>query len=520
MGHKNEFELSIGGKKVQFTKSKSLGAFKYASWIPSTEVSTDIASPVGNSKIGSFFLREFPEPQMEDGVDGLRSNEELISISTHTYIISDDQVPYIPTGLINIRFRDQEKEKQELIKVMGKFNLEYVSSYIEGSHNVQVTKRSLNPMKVADKLQAMKDVIEIAEPELESRATLSSFQLPDDDWIKYQWHLKNKGRIQGAASSFVPKPGVDAGVIDAWEKFNTLGNPAITVAILDNGFDLTHPDLDSQDKVIAPWNFINETAFPNYPTHTENAVDTDGDGVNPGHGTACAGLAVGNANGSGKIVGVAPNCKLMPIRFTFNLGFFELNRQFQHALINGADVISCSWQPASPYHPINDCTKKLFKQMADSGIVICFAAGNSNKNINAADQSYFNGFANDESSISVSAINHRDLRYENSNWGEAIDVCAPAGTATADIVGRAGLHHSSYIKKFGQTSCSAAIVAGVCALVKSLNPKLSGYQVKEIISRSARKIDNQTNHLPWFGHGCVNALRAMNLTMSEFNGVV
>jgi subtilisin family serine protease len=82
-----------------------------------------------------------------------------------------------------------------------------------------------------------------------------------------------------------------------------LGNPQVVVAVIDDGFDLTHPDLSENGKIVSPKDF------------TRNSNNPSPDPLNKDwHGTACAGVAVGSANNSG-IVGAAPNCRLMPVRW-------------------------------------------------------------------------------------------------------------------------------------------------------------------------------------------------------------
>lgn len=516
MAHVNTFDLKIGGEFVRFSKSQTIGGIQYANWVNPDKQFLQNNGLSYKEKSGSFFLFEFQKGRMENDMDEIRLGDNTISISSHTYFTKDSEEPVIPTGLINIRLKDHVNEKKELDKILNKFHLRYDGPYIAGTHNVWVTKNSKNPMKVAKALQRMKRLIDLAEPELQSRAMLSDTNIPTDFWIKYQWHLENRGEFDSRTKDF--KKGADARVLKAWKEFGTLGDPNIIVAVLDNGFDLAHEDLDSPGKVVWPKNFFDDSKNPHFPSHSEQAADHDGDGVKPGHGTACAGLAVGNANNEG-VVGVAPNCRLMPLKFTFNLAYKELNRQLEYILEKKPHVLSCSWEPKASKYELNTTTKELLRLMAEAGIVICFAAGNKGKNIKERNKSYYNGFANNKNVIAISAIDHKEDPYEMSNRGKKIAVCAPAGTVTIDISGRPGnpdaLNHN-----FGQTSCATAIVAGVCALVKSMNPNLTGHEVKQIIIDSARKLVGQTQHRNKFGHGCVNAFRALEITRSKYNGVV
>lgn len=85
-------------------------------------------------------------------------------------------------------------------------------------------------------------------------------------------------------------------VFDAWEQ--TMGADDIIVAVIDDGFDLTHPEFDG--KVTSPYNAV-----------TQNRTVTPSPS---GHGTHVASTAVGNADNGSGMSGIAPKCKLMPIQ--------------------------------------------------------------------------------------------------------------------------------------------------------------------------------------------------------------
>ncbi|GHU77710.1 hypothetical protein FACS189414_5030 [Bacteroidia bacterium] len=82
----------------------------------------------------------------------------------------------------------------------------------------------------------------------------------------------------------------------AWEF--TRGSEKITVAIVDNGFNLKHPELSS--KVVMPYNVWK---------HSDDIFPQQVD-----HGTHVAGTALAVADNGKGICGIAPNCKFMPIQ--------------------------------------------------------------------------------------------------------------------------------------------------------------------------------------------------------------
>ena len=68
---------------------------------------------------------------------------------------------------------------------------------------------------------------------------------------------------------------------------------------------------------------------------------------------------------------------------------------------------------------------------------------------------------------------------------------------------------------FGGTSSATPLVAGVCALILSVNPQLAAEQVKDILKHTSDPIDqangsyNSDKHSDWYGYGRVNAQQAV-----------
>lgn len=176
-----------------------------------------------------------------------------------------------------------------------------------------------NPLKIANALRKTPAVV-LAEPDLAVKGNLTIHH-PSDDLFPMQWHLDNRG---GAGLS----AGADVSATEAWDI--TRGRRDITVAVIDDGFDTGHPDFASIGKLRAPRDFGQGDADPSPVSYSDN------------HGTACAGVAVADENGRG-VVGMAPECGLMPIRWSGSVSDADIRDQFDHPRLNGADVISCSW---------------------------------------------------------------------------------------------------------------------------------------------------------------------------------
>ena len=402
-----------------------------------------------------------------------------------------------------------------------------------------------NPLKITNQLQSFSEVL-AAEPNI--LLPSESHYRPRDAMYPQQWYLGHNGGHQLVAGShiFVEK---------AWDI--TRGVRSVVVAVVDDSFDLNHSDLQGSGKIVAPRDLKNNNFLP-IPGERETS-----------HGTACAGLAIAEENGSG-IVGVAPGCALIPIRSTGFLDDQSIEDMFNWAIGNGASVISCSWGASAVYFPLSLRQRAAITRAATTGrngkgCVVVFAAGNANRPLNGTvyeqnwpdnllqgNTNWLNGFALHPDVITVAACTSLNKKAAYSNWGTNIALSAPSNNASpglsfpnkgfvntppnitttlhgrtilsADQIGAAGYEPGDFTNNFGGTSSATPIVAGVAALVLSANPDLTGQQVKFILQETADKIvdsdpDPQfgmrrgtydTNgHSQWFGYGKVNAARAV-----------
>jgi hypothetical protein len=180
-----------------------------------------------------------------------------------------------------------------------------------------------------------------------------------------QWGLHNMGQSGG-------EPGWDINIEPAWtfinEEFGSLSfedEDSIVVAVIDEGVDLDHEDLN----IVAGYD---ATYDPDDP----QSVDSHG-GANPrnGHGTACAGIIGAKNNGIG-IVGVAPGVKIMPVRITYtpeNGSRVFLDSDSAEGILwaadNGAQVLSNSWGSGSDA----DIIHNAIRDAKDMGSILVFS---------------------------------------------------------------------------------------------------------------------------------------------------
>ncbi|MEI7584464.1 S8 family serine peptidase [Runella sp.] len=265
----------------------------------------------------------------------------------------------------------------------------------------------------------------------------------------------------------------------AWDL--TQGDTSVVVAVIDNGFDLSHPEL--KDKVVAPWNVI---------THS-NSINA-GTSASLDHGTHVAALAVGTANNAQGGSGIAPRSRLMPIQISDDsntLSTLAIINAIFYAIKNGADIINLSLGQHFPPEVASQIPIPVQEQMADSlgkdeeevwntvfkyavekNIVVVQAAGNDNvsASLDAMKRSSY--------AITVAATDYQNKRADFSNFGKYTTVSAPG----VEIF--SALPQRRFAPKNG-TSMAAPIVAGAVALIKATAPELTFEQIKDILIKTA-----------------------------------
>ncbi|MBR5211006.1 MAG: S8 family serine peptidase [Bacteroidales bacterium] len=260
-------------------------------------------------------------------------------------------------------------------------------------------------------------------------------------------------------------------VFDAWEQ--TMGADDIIVAVIDDGFDLTHPEFDG--KVTSPYNAV-----------TQNRTVTPSPS---GHGTHVASTAVGNADNGSGMSGIAPKCKLMPIQVGDSYGRMPSSAVIDgvlYAINNGADVVNMSlgmsFGPFVQYAPLYVQKnfranmflqeEKIWEQIFDlakhKNVTFVLAGGNENCLIG------LDPMQRSVNTIKVSATQPDDQKASFSNYGDMSTVSAPGVRIFNAIPG------STYTYMDG-TSMASPIVAGGCALLKSNDPYLTTADLARIL---------------------------------------
>lgn len=252
------------------------------------------------------------------------------------------------------------------------------------------------------------------------------------------------------------------------------GVPSVTVAVIDEGVELGHPDL---------------LLHPN----SLNASNDLPDGSPVGnHGTPCAGIIGARMDNAQGLAGVAGGVQIMAIA-TSTWADVDIAEGLYFAADHGAQVVSMSFGVYASWGMWDfELIRDALQYAHEQGLVLVAASGNEDWN-----QSRFPG--SDARTLCVGGSNRSDERKRNgdasieswwgASWGPDVDVVAPCLEITAtDRLGAAGYTATDYTERFNGTSSATPLVAGLAALLKSMNPTLSNVQVRSLIERSCDKI--------------------------------
>lgn len=362
-----------------------------------------------------------------------------------------------------------------------------------------VKESSLNAIEAAN-LFYESQLFESAEPEFMYHELLSS----NDQYFNNQWGLKNTGQYCNTSN-------IDIRAVNAWTK--TVGSSTIKVAVFDQGIKMDHPDL------------VNNIFGTGYDAETNTTPSV----IRGSHGTPCAGIVAAQQNNSIGVSGVAPNVKLISVSLdlTFANTPQQLANGFNYAWQNGADVISNSWGGYSPSSIIeNAITNALSFGRSGKGTIVVFASGNEdNTAIRYPGSSIPEILVVGAVSPSGKRKSLSPLSCDGEGWGgcfgTALDVAAPGVFIPTTT------YTGGYTLTFNGTSSACPHVAGVAALVLSVNPNLTGQQVRNIIESTAQKIGGYNYQTlaarpngTWYqemGYGLVNAEAAVNQAACTVN---
>jgi len=461
-------------------------------------------------------------------IENLRQNRNVADVA---YALEfEDGALRLPTNRIFIKMNAGRTVDQllDFTSLTDKVtNIELLDKYT----NIHIVGLQLPLEKILPTCRNLYETgwCEYVEPSFMRKINFHSSQTNTNPFFKWQWGLKNNGDFPYWYAS---TPGMDIKAEEAWKI--TEGYPTIKIAVVDEGVQLNHPDLED--------NLALELGFDAcYNPIGGNSYG--GQYGNDDHGTLCAGV-IGAVNNEIGIIGVAPKCKIVPVRIACSgsnsssrdLPYLDVWTDEATTVIGityayneaKVDVISCSWGACDdrPWSQlIQVINKAVTRGRGGKGCVVVASVGNN-------PLEFVNWPARFSNVMAVASIQSDGYFDDASSYlGNTVDVVAPGRkvlTTTLTSIKQEDEFGYGYGLYFG-TSLACPHVAGVAALMLSANPCLREDEVRKIIALSCEKVDwdyipsHRYSFFPtheygsWnnqMGYGLVNAHKAVKYALA------
>ena len=247
----------------------------------------------------------------------------------------------------------------------------------------------------------------------------------------------------------------------------------VRVAVLDTGFDLTHPDFAGREPV------------------TRSFIDGEAVQDGNGHGTHCIGTALGPlAPDDGPRYGIAHEGEIFAGKVLSNAGSgsdTQILAGIEWAVEQGCAVVSMSLgAPVAPGQAYSQVFERAARRAQDAGTLIVAAAGNESNR--PASIKPVGHPANCPSILAVAALdpNLRVASFSNRGLnpdGGQVDVAGPG----VDV-------YSSWpmptrYRTISGTSMATPHAAGVAAQLAEANPEARGAALGRLLVATARRLD-------------------------------
>jgi subtilisin family serine protease len=325
-----------------------------------------------------------------------------------------------------------------------------------------------------------------------------------------QWALQRVGFSADPATS-------------AWSGLDADRARPCTVAVIGTGVDWGHPELWGQ-----MWINMKEDPY--------NGRDDDGNGYvddqfgwnfrenNPdvmdrgGHDTHVAGVIAARTDNGRGIAGVNPWARIMALKVANHAGqanSVDVTRAIFYAIDHGARVVNISYGGKR----FSQIEQAAIAEARGRGVLVVVAAGNE-----AADAKQL-ALASARGVLTVAGTTVEDKRVRFSNWGQVVDLSAPAMDVLSlrargtDFLlytgenpnyegGRAIVGSDRDLYRASGTSFAAPFVSGVASLLFSTRPELNGQQVERMLLMSCRDVE-KPGWDQYTGQGLLDARKAL-----------
>jgi subtilisin family serine protease len=403
--------------------------------------------------------------------DVLPPNQGVLPPVDTTKIIRNPEKPVIISNILNVLMENEDKSIMDLAKA---FKQKYPNDKYKVIYYDDVVKRMQIEAPPEERLKIKSEIPALFAPDYElfvfDESLFEGAYIPDDPAFSdpdKSWYLKTINAPQ------------------AWDV--TRGSPKLTIAIVDNGFSLNHPEL--KGKVVMPYNVW---------LHSNEIFAQEID-----HGTHVAGTALAIANNNEGLCGIAPDCAFMPVQVANKQGLMTSTSILDgvlYALYQGADVINISlglkFTGGIPENVQRDLENNYFKEeerlwnkimeiSKKHNAIIIIAAGNENVLAGISPMNRPKNF------VIVSAVDKNSREYQKagfSNYGDYSTVSAPG-------VGIYSSFSNNDYRVMDGTSMAAPIVTGTIALMKSLKGDLTAEQIICVLQSTGNNVNGKIGNL-------------------------
>lgn len=422
-------------------------------------------------------------PVIGDAVPG----ELIVQFSSDAFLSPSLRIDAGRTGLVDLDRRLGLLGAREIVPVFD-LSIDAVRKQASGMDRIFLVRYDAR-VAPADAVLALADAPEIAFAE--PNGYLHAMLTPNDTYYTSQWAHNNTGQAVRYGGGLVGTVDCDTDTDQAWDL--QTGSASLILAIIDTGVDTGHPEFSG--RVVAGYDFINNDSNP-----------TDDNG----HGTSCAGIALGAGNNAQGIAGVAWGVRLMPVKVLDANGsgsYTAVANGMNFAADNGAKILSMSLGGGA-----SSTLETAVNYAYGKGCAIFAATGNANR----SSLDYPAGYANTIAVGALSPCNERKSTsscdgetWWGSNYGTGIDFLAPGVRIhTTDIRGSGGFGSGDYITDFNGTSSATPHAAGIGALVWSQNAALTNADLRTVLRNNCDDI-GATGYDTATGYGRMNAYRAV-----------
>jgi len=357
------------------------------------------------------------------------------------------------------------------------------------------------------------------EPNYITKTLGLQFTPNDEHYYNRQWTHYNDGTFPLTHS----KKDADMDTDLAWDI--TRGSADITVALLDSGLKLDHPEFAGRmwindDEVLDGTDTDNNGYVDDLYWGWDFVNNDDDPSDDCQHGTFVAGIGFATGNNSIGYAGVDWNCKIMVCKVTGSncFGTYVMwTDGIYYAVDNGANVINIVSRGDSPSQLLEDAVNYAY----DNNVYVVVASGNDNSNINQYPAKYDNV-------LTIGSTDPDDKRSwpfdqgdpgSGSNFGPELDFVAPGNF----IYLLDYQSNQNYELRGGGTSAAAPLVTGVISLLLSIDPNLTSKEIRTILEESSEDQVGDSDDIPgWdinYGHGRINAYNAVTHRILGLNQI-